>query len=167
MAFPDDLLEQAAHLARREPKRPKQASLRRAVSTAYYAMFHLLILETTKNWKRPAERSTLARMFDHGPMGKACASKRDELTAYFKTNPAPERDLDVLKSLRSIAATFVQMLQYRHTADYDNSARWSRTDVIEKIESVQAAFDTWKVIKSEHAAQDFLVTLLLKERKGS
>jgi hypothetical protein len=27
-----DLLDQAGHLAKREPKRPKQASLRRAVS---------------------------------------------------------------------------------------------------------------------------------------
>lgn len=41
MAFPDDLLEQAVHLARREPGRPRQASLRRAISTAYYALFHL------------------------------------------------------------------------------------------------------------------------------
>jgi len=87
MAYSDDLLEQAQHLAQREPKRPRQASLRRAVSSAYYALFHLLISETTKNWKRPAERHTLARMFDHGPMGKVCTTKRDELNAYFKTNP--------------------------------------------------------------------------------
>ncbi len=43
MAFHDDLLEQANHLARRERGRPRQASLRRAVSSAYYALFHLLI----------------------------------------------------------------------------------------------------------------------------
>ena len=87
MAFPDDLLEQAQHLAQREPKRPKQASLRRAVSTAYYALFHLLITETTRNWRRPAERHTLARMFEHTQMGKVCTTKRDELNAYFKTHP--------------------------------------------------------------------------------
>jgi hypothetical protein len=38
MSFADDLLEQAYHLANRESKKPKQASLRRAVSTAYYAL---------------------------------------------------------------------------------------------------------------------------------
>jgi hypothetical protein len=38
-----DLIEQAQHLAKREPNRPRQASLRRAVSTAYYALFHMLI----------------------------------------------------------------------------------------------------------------------------
>jgi hypothetical protein len=45
MAFADDLPEQAYHLGRRERKNPIQASLRRAVSTAYYALFHLLIDE--------------------------------------------------------------------------------------------------------------------------
>ena len=38
-----DLLAQAHQLARHEPKRPNQASLRRAVSTGYYAVFHLLV----------------------------------------------------------------------------------------------------------------------------
>ena len=45
MPYAHDLLEQAKHLANREKKRPRQASLRRAVSTAYYALFHLLIHE--------------------------------------------------------------------------------------------------------------------------
>ena len=72
MAYPDDLLEQERHLAKREPKRPRQARLRRAISSAYYALFHLLIAETVKNWKRPQERYSLARMFDHAAMGKTC-----------------------------------------------------------------------------------------------
>jgi uncharacterized protein (UPF0332 family) len=164
--FPNDLLEQARQLATREPKRPKQASLRRAVSTAYYAIFHLLSTETAKNWKRPAERAPVARMLDHTPMGKVCTAKRDELNAYFKSRPAPGHNLDVLKNLHVITNTFVEMLQHRHTADYDGSAKWSRTDVLEKIESVEAAFLSWREIRDEHEAQNFLVTLLLKERKN-
>src|SRR5712664_67396 len=99
MAFPDDLLEQAQHLAQREPKRPKQASLRRAVSTAYYALFHLLITETTKNWKRPAERFTLARMFEHTLMGKVCTTKRDSLNSHFSTNPPPSPQLEIYRHI--------------------------------------------------------------------
>jgi hypothetical protein len=38
-----DLLRQAEHLATKEPRRPKQASLRRAVSNLYYALFHHLV----------------------------------------------------------------------------------------------------------------------------
>lgn len=48
MSLHGDLLAQARSLLRREPRRPKQASLRRAVSTAYYALFHLLIHEATR-----------------------------------------------------------------------------------------------------------------------
>jgi uncharacterized protein (UPF0332 family) len=166
MPFASDLLEQARHLANREPKRPKQASLRRAVSTAYYALFHLPISETTKNWKRAAERHTLARMFDHALMGRVCATKRDELNKYFNDHPQPDRERDVLQHLRLITNTFVLMLQHRQTADYDNSIKWTRTDTLEKVESVEAAFESWREIREEHEAQDFLVTLLLRERKN-
>jgi len=166
MPFPSDLLEQARHLANREPKRPKQASLRRAVSTAYYAIFHLLSIETAKNWKRPAERFTVARMLDHTPMVRVCTAKRDELNEFFKSRPTPGHGLEVLKHLHAITNTFVDMLQQRHTADYNGAIRWSRTDVLEKLESVEAAFKSWREIKNEHEAQNFLVTLLLKERKN-
>jgi hypothetical protein len=36
-----DLLEQAVRLAKLDAKRPKQANLRRAISSAYYALFQL------------------------------------------------------------------------------------------------------------------------------
>lgn len=166
MPYPDDLLEQAWHLANREPKRPKQASLRRAVSTAYYALFHLLGIELTKNWKRAAERSTLARMLDHGNMARVCTTKRNELNKYFNTQPPASRQLTVLKHIHAIGSTFVQMYEQRQIADYDTSRKWGRTDVLEKIESAQAAFDSWREIHDEPEALKFLVTLLLKERKS-
>jgi uncharacterized protein (UPF0332 family) len=43
MGYPDDLLEQAKTLAATDPRRPRQSSLRRAVSAAYYALFHEII----------------------------------------------------------------------------------------------------------------------------
>lgn len=165
MPFPNDLLEQAHHLANREPKRPKQASLRRAVSTAYYALFHLLSTEMAKNWKRPTERGTLARMLDHGPMAQVCTRKRDDLAKHFKTRPGQSHALTVLRHLHSIIDTFVVMLQHRHTADYNGDIKWSRTDVLEKINRVDAAFQSWRAIRDEHEAQNFLVTLLLRERR--
>ncbi|MFN7933976.1 MAG: hypothetical protein U0R19_11650 [Bryobacteraceae bacterium] len=164
MPFPDDLLEQAQHLARREPKRPKQASLRRAVSTAYYALFHLLIGETVQNWKRPKERNTLARMFDHGMMKRACTAKRNELNAYFSTHPPSTPALIVQQHIHLIAETFVEKQQHRHTADYDSGTKWTRTDVNAKVNSVAAAFFSWKAIRNEPLAQNYLVTLLSRDR---
>ena len=45
----DDLLDQAEFLLSRDERRPKQANLRRAVSAAYYALFHQLAADTTFN----------------------------------------------------------------------------------------------------------------------
>jgi uncharacterized protein (UPF0332 family) len=49
MAFAEDLLKQAFLLLNKESKNPTQASLRRSVSTAYYALFHLLIHDASAN----------------------------------------------------------------------------------------------------------------------
>ena len=48
MSAHGDLLQQAFHLATIDAKKPKQANLRRAVSSAYYAVFHLLIDEACR-----------------------------------------------------------------------------------------------------------------------
>ena len=45
----DDLLLQAKHLQQLDKLKPKQANLRRAVSSAYYSLFHLLIDEATQH----------------------------------------------------------------------------------------------------------------------
>ena len=129
MPFPDDLLEQAKHLANRERKKPRQASLRRAVSTAYYALFHLLISEATLNWRRVEQRHLLARLFEHGRMKAASDKQRSECGRLINSNPLPQpsRELDNARHLYRVAETFLQAQQHRHTADYDNSKQWTRT----------------------------------------
>ena len=111
MSFPEDLLEQAFDLARKEPEEPKQASLRRAVSTAYYALFHLLIDEAVSKWSVERQRSILARTFEHGRMKAIC----DDVQKTAKSGGP------VLPELYIVARSFIQLQQHRHTADYDNS----------------------------------------------
>jgi uncharacterized protein (UPF0332 family) len=160
MPYAEHLLEQAKHLANREKKRPRQASLRRAVSTAYYALFHLLIHEATLNWKLVDQRALLARFFEHGKMKAASKKQRDEINAYLKTNPAPCPELDCAKHLHHVADTFFQAQQQRHTADYDNSTTWTRTDVMTLIDLVDAAFQSWRQIRGDPTAQAYLISLL-------
>jgi hypothetical protein len=166
MAFGDDLLEQAQHLANREHKEPRQASLRRAVSTAYYALFHLLISEATLNWKRAEYRDALARVFEHGKMKSACRKKMGELTGYYKTNPRAGSELTAAQHLHRVAQTFVEAQNNRHAADYDNSRVWARTDVLAEIESVANAFKSWRAIRNEDFAQAFLVSLFGGKEPG-
>jgi hypothetical protein len=66
MAYPQELLDSAISFYQVDPK--TQATLRRAVSTAYYSLFHFLIEETCRNWARPEQRGYLARVFDHKTM---------------------------------------------------------------------------------------------------
>ena len=64
MGLADDLLAQAYHLLNKDGDAPIEASLRRAVSTAYYALFHLLIGDAVGNWGITRQRSELARTFN-------------------------------------------------------------------------------------------------------
>ena len=164
MAFAEDLLDQAQHLARREKNRPKQASLRRAVSTAYYALFHLLIAEASRNWRWPAHRHSFARAFEHGRMKTACDRQRAVLEAYFKTKPGENPRLLAARHLHVVADTFVEMQQQRHIADYDNSIRWSRKETLIRVDSVAAAFESWKAVRKDATAQQYLLSLFVNDR---
>lgn len=160
MAFAEHLLEQARHLAKREPKRPRQASLRRAVSTAYYALFHLLISEATLNWKRVDQRPLLARYFEHCKMKSASDRQRAECNKFMSAKPVPSLDLECMRHLHFVSHTFLQAQQQRLMADYDNATPWTRTDALMLITDVETAFASWRVIRDDAAAQAHLLSLL-------
>jgi uncharacterized protein (UPF0332 family) len=151
MSFSEDLLQQAYDLADKEPTDPKQASLRRAVSTAYYAVFHLLIDEAVSKWAVERQRSELARTFGHSKMKGIC----DDVVKSVKSGA------DLPHELNTVAHNFIQLQQYRHTADYDNSKQWSRTDVKDVLILATDAFHGWQTIGAQDAAQDFLLQLFL------
>jgi len=151
MVLPDHLLEQAMHLANRERKRPRQASLRRALSTAYYALFHLPIHEATLNWKRVEQRPLLARFFEHGRMKTASERQKAECNRFIHSQPPPAANhyLHCVRHLQNVADMFVQAQQQRHSADYDNSKQWTRTEVLTQIALIEGAFDSWREIRDE------------------
>jgi hypothetical protein len=166
MAFPDDLLKLAQDLANLHPEGPHQASLRRAVSTAYYALFHLLISETTANWARPELRAILGRCFDHGPMKTASETKVSQINTAFTNNPPEGAERTVAIHLRTIANAFIQAQQRRNDADYNMAKEWAPVEVDKQIASVAEAFRAWNIIRDEAVAQAYLVSLLgAKERR--
>ena len=72
MSLHADLLAQAEHLAQLESGRPKQASLRRAISSAYDALFHLLASETSALYAtEPGLAARINRTLGHGEMKDA------------------------------------------------------------------------------------------------
>ena len=152
MAFADDLLAQAYHLANKEDN-PTQASLRRAVSTAYYALFHLLIDEAVSKWAVERQRSALGRTFEHKTMKNVC----EEYVKNFYSAGKPESGVQ----LKDVAQAFAILQQRRHTADYDVSFDWTRTNAIVQINLASSAFESWRAICTQEAAQDYLLNLFL------
>src|SRR5580658_11169218 len=69
MGIAEDLLTLAGRLANPAPQEPEQASFRRSISTAYYALFHLLVQEAVQNWNgSPTAQRGLERKFEHRTM---------------------------------------------------------------------------------------------------
>ncbi len=159
MAFAEDLLKQAFLLLNKEPKTPTQASLRRSVSTAYYALFHLLIQDASANWNRLDTRDYLARAFGHKTMKEA--STRAENATYNPSVPP-----QVVAKLRSVARAFRELQIQRHLADYSNATKWDRIKASSRVNQSKSAFNDWKVIRNEYVAQRYLVSLLSNYKDG-
>ena len=150
--YTDDLLSQANFLLQLDMRRPKQANLRRAVSAAYYALFHFLIEESTLLTVGTANtakslRQLVGRGFSHTAM-------RSASTEMGKSTP-----IDLLKSfwphyavassveLQKLARAFVILQQERHRADYDLSRPFTRSEAEKLVEQTHDAFDNWNTLK--------------------
>lgn len=159
MAYHDELLQQAKELVHKNPHNPTQADLRRSVSSAYYALFHLLIFEACLNWSNDISRPGLARMFDHGVMKKVSKKATDATKM-----PYPGEDPVVVDKLRSFAGLFVQLQEQRHEADYNIKDAWTFTQALKEMLAANRAFVVWQEIRAETISQDYLVSLLIRPR---
>ena len=167
MALADDLLEHARHLARREPTRPRQASLRRAVSAAYYALFHLLAAEGVRMVspsRPPGLRAQVGRAFAHADMRSVCRQFAGLVGLSEQLRPLVSQPIE--PGLISVARSFLEAQAARHAADYDVAQSFTRLDVLEMIGNVQSAFENWERARTTPNATVFLTALLLHRQWG-
>ena len=68
--------------------------------------------------------------------------------------------------LRTVAETFIQVQDKRNEADYDIAKEWTITEVKLQIAAVNAAFESWNVIREERDAQAYLVSLFGKRPRS-
>ena len=73
-------------------------------------------------------------------------------------------DQTVVQNLRVLAKAFVQLQDKRHIADYDNATFWTQTEAFSVVRTATKAFAAWGAIKDENIAQEYLVSLLIKQR---
>lgn len=167
MSLADDLLAQAWQLAKKEPRRPKQASLRRAVSAAYYGLFHELISTGARflvggHERRPL-RGLLCREFEHGAM-------RNAAKAFIGTSTNPWvglLDAPPSHDLTMVADVFVDLQSHRHSADYDVDVRFTRSDVLTLVSKADSALQVMRRIANTHEAECFLLALQFRGRRGA
>lgn len=165
-----DLLKQARDLAIHERRRPKDASVRRSISTAYYALFHFLLDEATRiligtTEKDKPLRHSLSRCFQHGSMKEACRYISD-ITASYKAAsaayaPFAKSLVTHSKDLQMVARTFHGLQEHRHRADYDLRTAYTRTDALKSVTDVEQAVKAWHRIKSADPRLAQVVAVML------
>lgn len=165
MSLHADLLAQALALALLERGRPKQASLRRAVSCAYYALFHLLASEGaaligSKLGKEA--RIKLRRAFVHADMKAVCATYGG-VQSRFPPHLAPLLTFPLDTELQALAKLFLALQERRHLADYDVASVFNRTAVLAQIAALNAMFVSWATLRTSDNAKVFLADLLLRK----
>jgi uncharacterized protein (UPF0332 family) len=144
----DDLLEDARHLAAKGDAEKRISCMRRAVSTAYYAIFHLLVEDFVEHWEFEDQRGRLARMFDHKKMRDAPFTPQDE------KNPTP-----VEAALVEVKTAFRQLQAHRHRADYDLAWNIVPTDVEDAITLAEDTFAKWRSIRNDDIARHHLLSM--------
>ncbi len=169
MSLAHDLIVQASQLATREKGKPKQASLRRAVSTAYYALFHFLIDSTCKHLLgsgagRRQLRELASRAFVHGKMQSLCKE-------FTKTIPQSEllkplwlrHGVPACVEIKELAEIFCDLQRDRHEADYNVSKRITREDAKVACLRAKEAMALWLLVEKRHpeTASLFCTCLIL------
>jgi hypothetical protein len=166
MSLHHDLLTLSRDLVNRNtpPARatPIEAELRRAISTAYYALFHLLIDEiANRTIAIPALRAKILRSFDHGDMKKVCAAV-DSLPQDASGDRVYPSGQVVPAGLLVIAQGFCTLQEARLLADYDTFTAVTLLQSESSLQRAENAFASWATVNNDPATDIFLIDHLCK-----
>lgn len=150
----DDLTDIAADLVERESGKPRQASLRRAVSTAYYAVFNALAAicaDELVGWSKPWEAFTpICRSLEH-------TSARN---LFNRARNQQQYGPDVA----SFSIVFLELQEAREEADYSPEPfSYRRDDVRRLIGDARIAIQTLRSL--EPHIKLLLASHLVQRRK--
>ena len=164
---PDHLLEQADRLIARPPHGPpRQVDLRRAISSSYYALFHLILTETADEFVGAVHQSAgryrlVYRSIDHKTIDTICAS-------VLKT-PLPHKYASTFaksalpSEITRFASAVRELQRRRHQADYDPDPRLKTDDAVIAIRSAREAIRFFRAI-SPTDRKAFLTLLVCPPR---
>jgi hypothetical protein len=149
------LIVTARKLAWSSPRRPRQAELKRAVSTAYYALFQAMAKDAADMLvgagpNRPDNAwMHIYRSLQHGDAKNACTAVRN---------------LAFPATLADCAEAFVALQEERYDADYNPDHRVLRADAVAAIDRAEKAIEDLRAA-ARRDRKAFAVHLLHRKRR--
>jgi len=165
VSFAWELIQHAIRLPGNRPaitvRSEQNVDLRRAVSAAYYALFHHLsaaaVLQIAPQVS-PRTANRIHRWLDHAEMKKVC---REFAAAHLN---APLRELlgpTASADMQIVASNFIKLQEARHSADYDPGYQLGWEEARELIESAVFAYGAWERITPSAESNIFVLSLFL------
>jgi hypothetical protein len=165
---PEWLIRQADELAGRwaTAGQPRNADLRRAVSSAYYALYHHLVLGAAKHLLPLCSEEDcwhLCRLFQH-------TAVREVFDWIARPGPPPARVAYSVKRLRAnvplrdVAIAFQQLQQARYDADYNHIADFTRPETLSLIDTAEDAISKLIAARRTDDYERLVAFLALKSK---
>ena len=164
---PEHLFELAEKLVVASPAgAPRQVDLRRAISSAYYGIFHATLIAAADHFvgatkRSNAEYALVYRSVNHGSLRKLCSQViKPTLPASFM--PYGLRNA-FGPDIRAFAAAVVELQEKRHSADYDPLIRIKPSDALLAVSVARSASARFKRASARRRAA-FLTFLAFPPR---
>lgn len=166
---PDHFFEQAENLIVPPPAGPsRQVNIRRAISAAYYGLFHATLIAAADQFIGVTKRSTnlytlVYRAVDHKGLRLLCEEvKRQRPTPkYVPYQPSGGFGPNIV----AFAFAAIELQEKRHEADYNPMVRMKTLDAQLAIAAARAALARFKTA-SDPSREAFLTLLLFPPRSA-
>lgn len=164
---PDHLFEQADKLIGSPTAGPpRQVDLRRAISAAYYGVFHHVLTAAADQFVGVSKRQTrlyplVYRSVDHRSLRDLCTeAKKTQVPVRYQRYVPPA---GFGENIQAFASAVLELYEKRHTADYDPSSRVKTSDATFAIATARSAVGRFQRA-SPSRRQAFLTLLLFPPR---
>ena len=167
MPDPAELIDVARLLLGSTASPPTQAQLRRAASTAYYAVFHKVLRSAAGRFTGTGQEHsgaylTLYRSFVHSQMKQICEDLAKSNLPQ-KVKWSLRRDV-VSQGTRDFAASFPALQEIRELADYDPTVGpWNASNIADVIDLAETAIEAFDRIPQDEQS-DILALLMVRAR---
>ena len=162
---PDHLFEQAEKLAKSPSAgAPRQVDLRRAVSAAYYGLFHAILasaadqfIGTTSASRKSGQYALVYRSVDHGALRNLCIEVKKATPSAKYAPYAPPNGFG--QSLLAFSIAFLELQEKRHNCDYNPLIRLKSSDAGLAVSTARRALRKFR--RTPRERRDIFLTLLL------